>query len=351
MSGTRRGFTLIELLVVIAIIAVLIGLLLPAVQKVREAANRMSCTNHLKQLGLALHNYHGTYDSFCPGIRISGNDDLQFAETSGGFRLLLPFLEQDDLARQWDPKQLWYAGTNAQLVTVPVAVYFCPSNRSRGAVDVQFLVPRVGFPLPNPTACDYLLCKGANSAFCATTQVPGPARGIFDVNTSTRISDITDGTSYTFAAGEGAGGNPRYLMRRYYPDTQPEPHPQTRQPTVADQSWASGPLATEALHSFDAVFGSTLGITAVRGGFTPVFDEPMNNPLVLAAVDYNNACDNRGTATRTYDTCSGFRSLHPGGCNFLFADGSVRFMQQTVTPEVYRALSTMAGGEIVPDVL
>ena len=75
----------------------------------------------------------------------------------------------------------------------------------------------------------------------------------------------------------------------------------------------------------------------------------MNNPLVLGNIDYNNACDNRGTATHTYDTCPGFRSVHPGGCHFLFCDGSVRFISQTVVPDTYRALSTMAGGEAIGD--
>jgi prepilin-type processing-associated H-X9-DG protein len=85
----------------------------------------------------------------------------------------------------------------------------------------------------------------------------------------------------------------------------------------------------------------------LRGGQADPFDERMNNPLVLPAVDCNNGCTNSGTAPGTYDTISGFRSAHPGGCNFLFCDGSVRFVSEAVSPDTYRALSTMAGGEVL----
>jgi prepilin-type N-terminal cleavage/methylation domain-containing protein/prepilin-type processing-associated H-X9-DG protein len=340
----RRGFTLIELLVVIAIIAVLVGLLLPAVQKVREAASRARCTNHLKQIALASHHYHDAYDSFPPGMVTTGGDDLQFG-TLSGFTLLLEFLEQDNLRRRWDPTVAWYEGSNFQTVTIPVPVYFCPSNRETGSVDLQFLVPIAGRPLPNPTAGDYLLCKGANGGLCTRTQVPSEARGVFDVNTRTRLGDVRDGTSSTFLVGEGAGDNPRYLMRADYYDTVPAIDPVTGGPRRADQSWASGALATDALHSTRFLWGSTLGITALRGGWTPVLDEPMNNPLVLPGIDRNQGCTNSSLAPGTIDLISGFRSAHPGGCNFAYCDGSVRFVPQTVSADVYRALSTIAGGE------
>src|SRR5262249_21933831 len=175
-----------------------IGLLLPAVQKIREAANRMACASHLKQLGLALHHYHDAYQHFPPGIIADMTGDLQSA-TGSGFVLLLPFLEQDNLRKLFVPGVAWYEGPNFQAVTTPVPLYFCPSNRSTGQVDVQFLVPIAGRPLPNPAASDYLFSKGANAAVCPVTQVPLPARGVFDVNTRTRLADITDGTSHTFA--------------------------------------------------------------------------------------------------------------------------------------------------------
>jgi prepilin-type processing-associated H-X9-DG protein len=182
-------------------------------------------------------------------------------------------------------------------------------------------VPFAGRPLPNPAACDYLLSKGANSALCRQTQVPPGGRGVFDVNTCTRLADIADGTSQTFAVGEGAGNHSLFGIRRHYFDTAPASNLFPGQSDRIDQSWSAGPMATQALNSLGLLGGSTMGVTAQRGGHAPPFDEPMNHPLGLAAVDYNNGCTNSGTGPGGYDTISGFRSVHPGGCNFLFCDG------------------------------
>jgi prepilin-type N-terminal cleavage/methylation domain-containing protein/prepilin-type processing-associated H-X9-DG protein len=346
MSTRRRtGFTLLELLVVIAIIAVLIGLLVPAVQKVREAANRMACTNNLKQIGLALQNYQSSLGTFPPGL-IAVQDDLQFLQTSG-YSLLLDYLEQGNWKGLYHPDQFWYNPANFDAVSTEIPLFYCPSNRLRGRIDLQRLVPIAGRPLPDPGACDYLFNKGTNAAVCGRSGVPLVARGVFDVNSRTRPNDITDGMSTTFAVGEGAGGNPRYLVRRYYPDTTPDPDPLTGQPHMVDQSWSAGAMAAQVLNSTRFTGGSVLGVTALRGGFTPVLDEPMNNPLVLPAIDYNHGCDNSDPTVGGYDTLSGFRSVHTGGCNFLFCDGAVRFVHQGVAADVYRGLSTIRGGEVV----
>jgi prepilin-type processing-associated H-X9-DG protein len=347
--------SLIELLVVLAIMGLLIALLLPAVQRVREAASRASCRNNLRQMGLALHNYHDTWGSFPVGISVTGTSNL---EKGGfcGFVSLLPFLEQDNLFNGWELNGNWYDPPDAALVPVEVKVFYCPSNRPRGVIDMSFLVPFAGRPLPDLAASDYLLCKGANAALCEITQVPAAGRGVFDVNTHTRLTDIADGTSNTFAIGEGAGNNPRFGIRRYYADTAPAQELFPGQSPLIDQSWSAGPTATHALHSIGLLQGACLGVTALRGGYAPPFDEPMNNPLALPAIDCNNGCTNSGTLPGTYDTISGFRSAHSGGCNFLFCDGSVlfcdgsvNFVTDGVSPATYRALSTMAGGEIPGD--
>ena len=130
MSG-RRAFTLIELLVVLAIIAVLIGLLLPAVQKVREAALQAACRNNLKQIGIALHNYHDANRGLPPGMVAGPDDNLELGGQSG-FVFLLPFLEQDNWLRNWNASVHWYDPPNAALVGTPVKVYLLSEQPRRG---------------------------------------------------------------------------------------------------------------------------------------------------------------------------------------------------------------------------
>jgi prepilin-type N-terminal cleavage/methylation domain-containing protein len=244
MRHDRPGFTLIELLVVIAIIAVLIGLLLPAVQKVREAANRLSCQNNLKQLGLALHNYHNANSSFPPGM-VTGSSDISDASATG-YTYLLPFLEADTTYRLYHFDVPWFDVSNYEAVGVPVKLFFCPSNRSGGAIDLGPIAAQWNTALPPLVgATDYAFCKGANGAINADwTKVPAQARGVFDIRTvdqpmGVRIAEITDGTSSTFAMGDAAGGSSLFLARDLNNPGQPVINPTTGQPSPLEQSWSA----------------------------------------------------------------------------------------------------------------
>jgi prepilin-type N-terminal cleavage/methylation domain-containing protein len=207
-SRGHRGFTLIELLVVIAIIAILIGLLLPAVQKVRESAQRLWCGNNLKQIGLALHNYHNSYNYFPPGQLDSPKKHVW-----GTF--LLPYLEQGNLYQPYHFDVHWFDPPNWPVVTVQVKMFQCPSTEANRVEDPSN--QRAGVTVP--AACsDYGALGNVDSALVTAGLVPGPLppknNGVFQVGVGTRLADITDGASQTLMIAEIAGRPKHYVTGR-----------------------------------------------------------------------------------------------------------------------------------------
>jgi prepilin-type N-terminal cleavage/methylation domain-containing protein/prepilin-type processing-associated H-X9-DG protein len=328
---STRGFTLIELLVVIAIISILIGLLLPAVQKVREAANRLSCTNNLKQIGLALHDYHGTLSKFPPGY-IDGNTnpdstpDNDLGPGWGWATYLLPYIEQDNLYKQIDLTKGVGIGANTQASLQPVKIYQCPSD----GLQKPFPVYDSSFTKPIATVAfaNYVGCNGWIECFNGAGGNPGSAGndglvgasgaagvGLFYRNSNTRIADVTDGLSNTIVVGERSSN--------HAPATWTAAVPGGRCPAwMATQPPA--PYAPPPGPAYDnADFGEAFVLAHGNATHLPCADFPIFDPDV-------------------------FYSKHTQGANFLFGDGSVHFLSSSINPYTYQYLCTMAGGETFP---
>lgn len=347
MLRPRRGFSLMELLLVVGVCVVLFGLLIPVVQKGREAANRTRCQSNLRQLGVALHQYHDVREGFPPGL-VSSVSNVCDAEASG-FTYLLPYLGQDAVQRLYHFDAPWFHVSNYEAVSTSVKLFYCPSNREQGAIDLGPVAAEWGMPLPPRAASsDYALCKGANGAIhWDWSRTPLPVRGVFQIRTQeegtagVRFMDVRDGLSATIAMGDAAGGTPMYLARSLQDPGQPALDA-GGQPVFLDQSWGAAGVG-ESTHPW---YGSVFAVAAQYGLGPDPRDEPMNRQPATPTVNGNDAL---GDNSEGKDHVSGFRSLHPAGCNFLFCDGSVRFLSERVQPAVYRALATYAGGEALAE--
>jgi prepilin-type N-terminal cleavage/methylation domain-containing protein/prepilin-type processing-associated H-X9-DG protein len=272
---SRRGFTLIELLVVIAIIAVLIALLVPAVQKVREAASRTQCHNNLKQVGLALHGYHDRNKKFPHGY-VSGVSAGQDTGPGWGWAAyLLDDLEQSNVRRQinfaLDVTHAANAGPRVQLLPI----LQCPSDAYVGTFVPDGATVSVAHAA-------YVACFGDFEI----EDNPGAGNGMFYRNSKTRIADIIDGASNTFLVGE-------------------------RSSNLSKATWV----------------GAIAGIDESQALVLGSADHPPNDLAAAHAED--------------------FWSRHALGVNFLFGDGSVRNVHNSIAAATYRALATRAGGEVV----
>jgi prepilin-type processing-associated H-X9-DG protein/prepilin-type N-terminal cleavage/methylation domain-containing protein len=313
--------TLIELLVVIAIIGILIGLMLPAVQKVREAANRLACTNNLKNLGLALHNFHDTYGKFPPG-QVSGPLSEagvpQNIRAHGWGPFILPYIEHQALA----DKYRWDLGNtdpaNQPVVITQLNVFQCPSTPEQD----RFFYGGPFAAYGGKAACgDYGPTWGVDAALVSLGLIERPAdclyfvagqlyipdlwvyRGVLVPNQMTRMSQILDGLSNTIMLAEDAGRPQLWRAGSRIPG----------QPPVIGGPW-------EAFYSGFVIRGSD--------------SDGVSSPGPCAI----NCTNNR----EVY-------SFHPGGANAVFADGSVHFLQNGMSIRTLAALVTRAGGEMVGD--
>ncbi|SFH62747.1 DUF1559 domain-containing protein [Planctomicrobium piriforme] len=326
----RHGFTLIELLVVIAIIAILIALLLPAVQQAREAARRSQCKNNLKQIGLALHNYHDVYNGF-PPLRIRNYAYAASSWSTGNLTALariLPFIDQTALYNgiDWN-KGSWdgtdgNTGTNAAnpggAMRAILPAFRCPTDPGRGGLrftgpDGQ--VATGGTPDPNYGRTNYVFNVGSYP----NENVYTP-RGVFSTNSFVNVRDILDGTSNTAAAAETLIGFPMFS------NTNGTATPPEICPTVLSGNTVQ---TTGVYQSGNSWF---YGYYAYQAGFTGNYP-PNNNK------NYDCAANTGYTNTA--------RSLHTGGVHCTMTDGSVRFVGENVDGTTWRNVTDKADGAII----
>jgi len=336
LPNRARGFTLIELLVVIAIIAILIALLLPAVQQAREAARRTQCKNNLKQIGLAIHNYHDVNLSFPPAWLLGA--DLNSAPW--GVQIL-PYLEQANLYNELDPHIPAYdqaAGfgfgppdaiqRELNAIRTPLQVYMCPSTAEQMLHDYD--LTGAGFPITwTPARIDYTPTTGVRAAFAAIAyrgDAGGRRGGSMNAvgvdpadptkrsDSITRMKDITDGTSNTISVGERVGGS-----------------------NIYDKSRKINPTFTAALGGTNGGAWSDLlnGENWIAGALfdgTPSPFAPNGGPCPVNCSNYRGA---------------GLYSFHVGGAQVLLCDGSARFISANIDAATFAGLITRGKGEVL----
>jgi prepilin-type N-terminal cleavage/methylation domain-containing protein/prepilin-type processing-associated H-X9-DG protein len=325
MREKRGAFTLVELLVVIAIIGILMAILLPAVQAARNAARRLSCSNNLKQICLALHNYHDTFKRFPPSATISRG--VAFNSWSAQARLL-PFLEKTNLESAID----WNLDYRSQPL-VPetrVATYICPSEINDSERQTSSLTH---YPL------NYGINLGTWFVYDPTAGRGGD--GLVYPNSSTRMASVTDGTSNTLAFAEVKAYRP-YLRDGGNPSGPNVPLPNTPAEVIA----FGGDFKSNSGHT-EWVDGRAHQ-TGFTGTFPPNTMVPFQKDGQIYDVDFTSSREGKTINRLTYAVVTS-RSYHPGGVQVALADGSARFVTENVDVLVWRALATREGGEVTED--
>jgi prepilin-type processing-associated H-X9-DG protein/prepilin-type N-terminal cleavage/methylation domain-containing protein len=311
VHGRRRSaFSVIELLVVIAIIAVLIGLLLPAVQKVHEAANRMTCQNQLKQLALAAHHHHHVKGRFPTGLHMADQmPDGRQANATTWEAELLPYFEQENLQKEWD-----YAdyrnnmkGGMSAITAQVIQLLICPSDSPRPYVHHVLHTPEFPWAYGFYAVGSY----GGNGGKRSFPAPKSTRDGMFFNDSKIRLADVADGSSNTLLFGERSHHDPVFDRPRSY----------FAVPIRSVGMWAFAPRYE-------------------YGG--PEMNHVLSTPVLI-----NYQTPSYGSDDQVDDRLCAFGSGHPGGANFAFVDGSVHFLSDQTNLKTLQALSTRAGGEVV----
>jgi prepilin-type N-terminal cleavage/methylation domain-containing protein/prepilin-type processing-associated H-X9-DG protein len=325
-SSVRRGVTLIELLVVIAIIAILIGLLLPAVQKVREAAARTQCQNNLKQLGLAAHNFHDANGKFPDGAWASG-----VAYGNSDLTRLLPYIEQDNIAKNYDYTKAWWdSPTNVTVAANRIEIRMCPSDPNSNGQ------PGSGNPM------------GLSSYHgnCGIWYDRSGKDGMFDdlLNTGRRLEAIPDGTSNTalyaeVAAGSLSGGATKHRIADCYETTVTEPYQKL---TFAQLQAARAELLAKDWQTANVPWSGSWrykGYPYVEGSPWRCWYNHQQPP--------NKPCWVPQDAATWWSIVVPASSYHSGGANTCMSDGSVRFVTDGIDMDAWMAAGSRNGGEAI----
>lgn len=296
-AARNGGFTLVELLVVIAIIGILVGLLLPAVQAAREAARRMQCGNNLKQVGLALHNYHDVHNSLPPGWVDWQGVWASPARSAHANVSILPFLEQGNVEERYDYDVPWDHANNQELATLMPDVYACPSAPGAGDVGPD------GFQ-----TSDYAYTRSASDWFAHE----GREHAMFEINHFRKFRDVIDGLTNTIMVYESAGRTKSYVygVQTAPPDWWDGSH----------RAWTG---------NFNASWFYPAEFTLDPNGGEPEVTWFVGSRII-----------------NTHNWTSPY-AFHPGGIQISLGDGSVRFLNENVSVDVINGLTSINGGEVV----